>query len=53
MQFEYFPHICICPALPQWKECDTRLNFKQSKAGLNSGFSFSNTGCLNQAPQTR
>ena len=34
-------NVCITQTLPPWGECDTRLIFKQSKAGLNLELSFS------------
>ena len=43
--------VCVCefsqPLLPL-VECDTESIFKQSKAGLNSDFSFSQTGSLTE-----
>ena len=38
-------HVCIYLTTPPWAGCDIRSIFKWSKAGLNSEFSLSKTGC--------
>ena len=37
------------PTLPPWIGCDTRSILKLSRAGLNSEFSISQSGCLSKA----
>ena len=43
--------ICIYPTLPPRAGFDPRVIFKQSKAGLNSVFSFSSTVCRTKAKE--
>ena len=45
--------VCIYQTPLPWAGYDTRLIFKQSKAGLNSEFSFSKTDCLIKARKFR
>ena len=45
--------IVLTKTPPPWIGCDTRQIFKQSKGGLNSGFSVSSTGCITKAKEPR
>ena len=46
-------YVCmyVCMKLYSRAECDTRSIFKRCLTGLNSEFSFSETGCLTKAEE--